>query len=1038
MIVRCWTRVPVAMLTVVGLGCGDRSLNAPETDAAPSPAFSKSSSSQPLPVVVVLRDESAPTSGFLNAVAKSGGRVKRRYDAIGVLILTGLKDVAVTNLAARPDIEAINRDRKLQWLPPAPALTALGDQSGAPLFPTYQWDLRQINADDAWLVSPQGGGALVCILDTGVDPGHSDLVGRVDLDKSTSFVSDEPSIEDYNFHGTFVGAIIASNGKGMASVAPAARLCAVKVLNRQAEGGFDEVIAGTMYAASVGADVINMSLGARLSRSDPSARALISALQRAIRFAVRQGALVVAGAGNDGLDLDQTDDIIVPAELAGVLSVGATGPFNQTNFDRLASYTNFGKTSVDLMAPGGEQTSLTGNIFDGILSACSRFVSFTDCSNGTRYLTGGFGTSFAAPHVSGAAAVVESMLPGDQNASQLETCLFLGADNPDGLQLSPLYGRGRLNVLRSVQSPGCGLGVAVNPATQLAFSAQPSRTVAGGPITPAVQITIQRNSDGSTVTGFQGSITVTIGKNVADGTLLGTFNRPVLNGVATFDDLSIDEPGTGYTLRATAVSSSSPTPGDATSSPFDIVAATATQLAFTVQPGNTAPGLPIVPAVQVTALDEFFNPVRSFGGAVTLSIASPTGATLSGTTTVTPLNGVATFGDLTVDKPGAGYVLIARAAGLVEGTSSLFNVTVGPFTSVSAGFEHTCGLALTGRVFCWGHNTLGQLGDGTTTDHLTPLPVALPAGVNAFTSVTSGASFACGLTAAGAAFCWGADFYGQLGDGNTTNQATPLAVAVVMPAGVTFATLTALGSSACGLTSSGDAYCWGYNFHGQLGIGNSINQSTPVKVLFDVPFASLSAGEVHTCGLTAAGQAWCWGDNSTGQLGDGVTASESTAVTVQSPTGVTFDRLAAGGTHTCGLTAGGADCWGSNSAGQLGDGDPDSYELVPVQVTMPSGQTFISLGAGGVHTCALAMTGAAYCWGSNNHGQLGNQSSVNAAAPVAVHMPGGVTFAKLSLSIYHSCGLTPDGAAYCWGDNEFGQLGDGTSTDQSIPTPVRQ
>lgn len=412
--------------------------------------------------LVVLRDQREPSSNLLAAIATLGGRITRDHGEIGVLAVSGLSDAAVATLAADSAVAAIGRDRVLQWLPPTEAFgarpagfTSLSDQSGAFFFNVWQWNLRQIEADDAWLVSPQGDGALVCILDTGIDPGHVDLAGKVDLTKSVSFVASEPTINDYNFHGTFVAAIVTSNGLGMASVAPDARLCAVKVLDGSGEGSVDDVIAGTLYAATVGADVINMSFGALLPRSDPETQALRVALQRAVAFAVSHRALVVAGAGNDGLDLDHSDSIVVPAQLGGVLSVGATGPQNQTNFDHLASYTNFGKTSVSLVAPGGENAALTGNMQDGILSACSRFVTFTNCSSGFQYLAPGFGTSFAAPHVSGAAAVLESALPGDQDGFQLQSCLFKGVVHPDRKLLSPLYGRGRIDVLRSLQASGC-------------------------------------------------------------------------------------------------------------------------------------------------------------------------------------------------------------------------------------------------------------------------------------------------------------------------------------------------------------------------------------------------------------------------------------------------------------------------------------------------------------------------------------------------------------------------------------------------------
>ncbi len=288
----------------------------------------------------------------------------------------------------------------------------------------------------------------MCVLDSGVDPGHLDTSGKVNLGVSTSFVSSEPFIEDLNFHGTFVSALVSSNGIGTASVAPDADLCAVKVLDQTGSGSFGWLIDGIVHAADVGADVINMSLGAHVLRSEASA--LIKALQAAITYANLQGTLVVAAAGNAGVNLDDFPGIAhIPSQLGGVLSVGATAPVNQMNFDALASYTNYGKRGVDVAAPGGDLVE-GGVLMDLILSACSQFV----CGNTVTYVFGA-GTSFAAPHAAGQGAVLESNLVGDQGAQELQNCIRNNADKLDGLFISPFYGSGRINVLRSVLKPTC-------------------------------------------------------------------------------------------------------------------------------------------------------------------------------------------------------------------------------------------------------------------------------------------------------------------------------------------------------------------------------------------------------------------------------------------------------------------------------------------------------------------------------------------------------------------------------------------------------
>jgi subtilisin family serine protease len=268
-------------------------------------------------------------------------------------------------------------------------------------------------------------------------------------------VIDEEEIYDLDFHGTFVSGLISSNGLGMASVAPDASIMAVKVLNCSGTGSFSDIIDGIAYAAQADADVINMSLGAYFSRRDPGARSLILALQRAVLYATLHGSTVVAAAGNDGVNLDRDGDFInVPSQLLGVVSVGATAPVAQVDFDALASYTNYGFTGVTLMAPGGDLVE--GGICgfapdfrcDLVLSALSSFVA-----PGPNFYAASGGTSFASPHVAGALAVVESAR-GSGPASVV--CVLRGADDLGSRGFDAFYGLGRLNVVGAL---GCRGGL---------------------------------------------------------------------------------------------------------------------------------------------------------------------------------------------------------------------------------------------------------------------------------------------------------------------------------------------------------------------------------------------------------------------------------------------------------------------------------------------------------------------------------------------------------------------------------------------------
>lgn len=563
------------------------------------------------------------------------------------------------------------------------------------------------------------------------------------------------------------------------------------------------------------------------------------------------------------------------------------------------------------------------------------------------------------------------------------------------------------------------------PATQLAFTGQPSNTAAGATITPAVKVTA-RDANGNTATSFTGNVTVAIGTNPpGNGVLSGTTTVAAVAGVATFNNLSIDKAGNGYTLTATATGLT-----EATSATFNITPPPPqAQLAFTVQPSNTVAGETISPAVQVTAKDGNGNTVTSFTGNVTLTIGTnPSGGTLGGTLTKAAVAGTATFSNLSIDKAGNGYTLNAAAAGLAQKTSNLFSISFHLFTQLTAGESHTCGITPTRVAYCWGANGSGQLGDGGTNPRSYPLPVLTSLN---FTQVAAGASHTCGL-AGQAVYCWGENGAGQLGDGSGQNQSRP----ALVKTNVTFTQVFAGGSHTCGLTSSGVAYCWGLNNHGELGNGDATlsPQSTPAKVQTNLAFASLALGEDHSCGVALGGSAYCWGSNSDGQLGDSSGVDQVSPVAVR--TGLAFNELAAGSIHTCGLEelTQNVYCWGNNFLRQVGDSTVGSSVWTPVAVDID--HPFFDFGAGWNHTCGFDGDGAgpAWCWGENSSGQLGDGTMTD-QWPTQVQ--GTLLFTQLVGGEFHTCGLAVGGTAYCWGADEVGELGDGTTTaSRGSPTPV--
>lgn len=557
------------------------------------------------------------------------------------------------------------------------------------------------------------------------------------------------------------------------------------------------------------------------------------------------------------------------------------------------------------------------------------------------------------------------------------------------------------------------------PATpaKLAFTVQPVTSI-GSMSIPTFRVAVQ-DAAGNTITNATNAITLGIAVNPGQDTLIGTKTVSAVNGVATFADVVLKNLANGYVLGAT---SGNLVP--AASNVFDVTFGPASKLLFTSEPLTTTIAGAAIRPIEVIVLDIAGNTVASATNNITVAIGTnPGGGTLTGTTTVTPVNGIATFSNLSINNVGVGYTLTAAATSLTAATTSAFTIRnpfAFAFAAISAGYFHTCGLTTGGAAYCWGDNSSGQVGSTGIPGSFVPVEVS--GGIN-FAKVIAGRSHTCGVNTGGIAYCWGASESGRLGTTGSQNG-----VPQTVSGSLTFAVASAGYGHTCGVTTGGVGYCWGDNIAGALGNGTLTQSNVPAAVSGGLTFASVSPGRYFTCGMTTAGVAYCWGDNFYGELGDGTQVQRTSPVAVLGQ--LNFAVVSAGGFHACGLATGGlAYCWGSNDFGQLGNGTVNSSST-PVAVS--GGLTFVMLSAGNRHTCGVTTGGVAYCWGDNSSGHLGTGTTTNSSTPVAV--AGGLTFASVSTGRFHSCGVTTGGAAYCWGGSS---LGDGTTTFSLVPVPVR-
>jgi alpha-tubulin suppressor-like RCC1 family protein len=360
--------------------------------------------------------------------------------------------------------------------------------------------------------------------------------------------------------------------------------------------------------------------------------------------------------------------------------------------------------------------------------------------------------------------------------------------------------------------------------------------------------------------------------------------------------------------------------------------------------------------------------------------------------------------------------------------------TSSPWVFVAGKWNHSCALTNAGKAYCWGENFTGALGINNEKMDKAKVPVPVVGDLK-FSNISPGVESTCGLTPAGKAYCWGRNDRFQLGvlekiDPRQTIGSELLPKPVVTE--LTFASISTGYWHTCGLSKEGKAYCWGFSANGELGY--EAQYALPTAVKGNLLFKNIYAGRTLSCGLTETGQAYCWGANGRYQFGNGETADNSRPQAAGE--GVLFSSLSLGESNVCGI---GLDkkayCWGEGSRGVLGNGDGSNSSRNPKPLEVTNKLAYKSISTSSKHTCALTLEGKAYCWGSNNSLQLGVPVPDDQTAfPTAVNTK--LTFLSLYAANTFTCGMATDKQIYCWGANSSGQLGDDSTQGRIRPEQI--
>ncbi|RME17565.1 MAG: hypothetical protein D6797_02270 [Bdellovibrio sp.] len=607
-----------------------------------------------------------------------------------------------------------------------------------------------------------------------------------------------------------------------------------------------------------------------------------------------------------------------------------------------------------------------------------------------------------------------------------------------------------LSITSPISKTGSSITFVHGPASQLVFTTQPGGGTAGTAWAQQPVVEIQDAHGNLVTTGVDANQTLTFTLSTGTGSLMGTTSKQAVAGVVDCSScgLNIDLAGSNKVLTVTKpdTTGSGGTPSlSQNSNSFTISAGSPhpSQSSISIAPEIGSDMTPFT--VTFTIKDQYGNPVS--GVTPNFSVSGGSYNFANQPSTPTDANGQTT-GTLMVMDGGLKTLTITSPSSLntvSTTTNAIYTV------DISNSRFHTCAVLSNGKVKCWGSNFYGQLGNGTKIDSATPVEVL---GITNAIKVATGREHSCALLSDQTIKCWGNGASGRLGNGSTASQTTPVTVSGISTAIDIDA--DGNGSHTCALLANTDVYCWGNGWAGKL--GNGSNNSSSVPIFSGITSAqSIALGDNHTCASLTDGTVKCMGYNSRGQVGNNTLTTYIYApALVQVPTsapnlnnnthsGTTTNltnvaKVSAGASSTCALLNDGtAKCWGNNGYSMLAD-STNIYKAYAVDVLNTTGSApmtnIASISPGANHNCLTDTSGQVFCLGMNSVGQMGNYTTKNNSGyPTQITSLSNVASVSVGYQSNCSLPLSKMGLIYCWGSNEFGQLGY-TSNSKSTPTDI--